>query len=116
LGFSYPRAEFIATSGTLGPREILGEAGNDGTQPRDTEVFLQFLIESVTLSVVGAGIGLAGGVGLVKVIARFFPAGLPVSLFGTTVSVGFAISIGLLAGLYPSISASRLEPVEALRA
>jgi putative ABC transport system permease protein len=82
----------------------------------DTEVFLQFLIESVTLSVVGAGIGLAGGVGLVKVIARFFPAGLPVSLFGTTVSVGFAISIGLLAGLYPSISASRLEPVEALRA
>jgi putative ABC transport system permease protein len=82
----------------------------------DTEVFLQFLIESVTLSVVGAAIGLAGGVGLVKVIAGFFPAGLPVSLFGTTVSVGFAISIGLMAGLYPSISASRLEPVEALRA
>jgi putative ABC transport system permease protein len=82
----------------------------------DTEVFLQFLIESVTLSVVGAAIGLAGGVGLVRLIAGFFPAGLPVSLFGTTVSVGFAISIGLIAGLYPSISASRLEPVEALRA
>jgi putative ABC transport system permease protein len=82
----------------------------------DTEVFLQFLIESVTLSVVGAAIGLAGGIGLVKVIAGFFPAGLPVSLFGMTVSVGFAISIGLLAGLYPSISASRLQPVEALRA
>ena len=82
----------------------------------DAEIFMQFLIEAVTLSVVGAAIGFAGGVGLVKVIARFFPAGLPVSLFGTTVSIGFAISIGLLAGLYPSISASRLEPVEALRA
>src|SRR5438874_7347155 len=82
----------------------------------DAEVFMQFLIESVTLSVVGAAIGFAGGVGLVKLIAGFFPAGLPVSLFGTTVSIGFAISIGLLAGLYPSISASRLEPVEALRA
>jgi putative ABC transport system permease protein len=82
----------------------------------DTEVFMQFLIEAVTLSVVGAAIGLAGGVGLVRLIAGFFPAGLPVSLFGTTVSVGFAISIGLMAGLYPSISASRLEPVEALRA
>ena len=82
----------------------------------DTEIFLQFLIESVTLSVVGAAIGFAGGVALVKVIAGFFPAGLPVSLFGTTVSVGFAISIGLVAGLYPSISASRLQPVEALRA
>lgn len=82
----------------------------------DAEVFMQFLIEAVTLSVVGAAIGLAGGVGLVKLIAGFFPAGLPVSLFGTTVSVGFAISIGLLAGLYPSISASRLQPVDALRA
>jgi putative ABC transport system permease protein len=71
----------------------------------DAEIFGQFLIEAVTLSVVGAAIGLG-----------FFPAGLPVSLFGLSVASGFAISIGLLAGLYPSITASRLEPVEALRA
>jgi len=82
----------------------------------DGEVLMQFLIEAVTLSVVGAAIGLAGGIALVKVISGFFPAGLPVSLFGLSVASGFAISIGLLAGLYPSISASRLEPVEALRA
>src|SRR5262249_2341046 len=68
----------------------------------------QFLIEAVTLSVVGAAIGLAGGAGLVRLIAGVFPAGLPISLFGTTVSVGFAISIGLLAGLLPSIRASRV--------
>lgn len=80
------------------------------------EIFGQFLIESITLSVVGAAIGLAGGIALVKVIANFFPAGLPVSMFGLSVASGFAVSIGLLAGLYPSISASRLEPVEALRA
>ena len=80
------------------------------------EIFMQFLIESITLSVVGAGIGLGGGILLVKVISGFFPAGLPVSTFGLTVSSGFAISIGLLAGLYPSLTASRLEPVEALRA
>ncbi len=82
----------------------------------NAEIFGQFLIESVTLSVVGAIIGLAGGIALVRVIAGFFPAGLPVSLFGLSVASGFAVSIGLLAGLYPSISASRLEPVEALRA
>lgn len=81
----------------------------------NAEIFGQFLIESVTLSVVGAAIGLAGGIALVRVIAGFFPAGLPVSMFGLTVASGFAISVGLLAGLYPSISASRLEPVEALR-
>jgi putative ABC transport system permease protein len=79
------------------------------------EIFGQFLIESVTLSAVGAAIGLAGGIALVRVISHFFPAGLPVSLFGLSVAAGFAISIGLLAGLYPSITASRLEPVEALR-
>lgn len=82
----------------------------------DSEIFMQFLIESVTLSVVGAAVGLAGGIALVGVIGKFFPAGLPVSSFGLSVASGFAISIGLLAGLYPSLSASRLQPVEALRA
>jgi putative ABC transport system permease protein len=82
----------------------------------DGEIFMQFLIEAVTLSVVGAAIGVALGIGVVKIIAGFFPAGLPVSLFGLSVASGFAVSMGLLAGLYPSISASRLQPVEALRA
>jgi putative ABC transport system permease protein len=82
----------------------------------NAEIFGQFLIESVTLSAVGAVIGLGGGIALVRAISGFFPGGLPVSLFGLSVASGFAISIGLLAGLYPSITASRLEPVEALRA
>ena len=81
----------------------------------DVDIFMQFLIESVTLSVVGAGIGLALGVGVVTLIGGFFPAGLPVSAFGVAVSTGFAIFVGLFAGLYPSLSASRLQPVEALR-
>jgi putative ABC transport system permease protein len=81
----------------------------------DAEIFVQFLIESVTLSVVGAAIGLAGGIGLVKVVGGFFPAGLPVSMFGLAVASGFAIAVGLFAGLYPSLTASRLQPVDALR-
>lgn len=82
----------------------------------DAEIFVQFLIESITLSAVGAFIGMLSGIALVKVIARFFPAGLPVSLMSLVIASGFAISIGLFAGLYPSLTASRLEPVEALRA
>jgi putative ABC transport system permease protein len=82
----------------------------------DGEIFMQFLIEAVTLSVVGATIGVGLGIVVVKLISSFFPAGLPVSLFGLSVASGFAVSMGLLAGLYPSISASRLQPVEALRA
>ena len=81
----------------------------------DADIFVQFLIESITLSVVGAVIGVGGGIVVVKLIARVFPAGLPLSMFGMSLASGFAISIGLLAGLYPSIVASRMEPVEALR-
>jgi putative ABC transport system permease protein len=82
----------------------------------DGEIFLQFLIESITLSVAGAAIGLGLGVALVKAIGGSFPAGLPVSNFGILISTGFAVSVGLFAGLYPSITAARLEPVDALRA
>ena len=60
-------------------------------------------------------LGVSGGIGLVKFIAQFFPAGLPVSPDAILIASGFAIFIGLMAGLYPSMSASRLTPVEALR-
>ncbi len=81
----------------------------------DKEIFVQFLVESVTLSALGAGAGLALGMGVVKLIAGFFPAGLPVSSFGILISTGFAVGVGLFAGLYPSLTAARLEPIEALR-
>ncbi|HYK00484.1 MAG TPA: ABC transporter permease [Thermoanaerobaculia bacterium] len=80
------------------------------------EIFLQFLIESVTLSVAGAAIGLGLGIAVVKAVAGFFPGGLPVSMSGLAMASSFAISVGLFAGLYPSLTAARLEPVDALRA
>jgi putative ABC transport system permease protein len=83
---------------------------------KDSEIFMQFLIESITLSVAGASVGLGLGIAVVKAIGGFFPGGMQVSMFGVLISTGFAIGVGLFAGLYPSITAARLEPVEALRA
>lgn len=82
----------------------------------EKEIFVQFLVESVSLSVAGAAVGLALGMLVVKLIGGFFPAGLPVSNFGILISTGFAIGVGLFAGFYPSLSAARLQPIEALRA
>ena len=81
----------------------------------DKEIFVQFLVESVTLSALGAALGLGSGMGVVKLIAGFFPAGLPVSSFGILISTGFAVGVGLFAGLYPSLTAARMEPIDALR-
>lgn len=82
----------------------------------DGEIFGQFLIESMTLSTLGAGIGCLAGTLLVTAIASNFPAGLSISMSGIVTALSFAIGAGLLAGLYPSLTASRLSPVEALRA
>ena len=82
----------------------------------DSEIFFQFLIESVTLSTIGAAIGSFLGVAIVGIIGKNFPAGLPISGSGLAVACSFAIGMGLFAGLYPSMKASALSPVEALRA
>ena len=92
----------------IGLRKSLGAS--------DAEIFVQFLIESITLSTAGAAIGAGLGCLLVRLVATKFPAGLPVSMSGLVTATTFAVAIGLFAGLYPSTVASRLSPVEALRA
>jgi putative ABC transport system permease protein len=82
----------------------------------DPEIFGQFLIESVSLSLVGGLIGAALGYGITMMAAQAFPDGLSVSPFGLFLAAGFAIGIGLAAGVYPALRASRLTPVDALRA
>jgi putative ABC transport system permease protein len=91
----------------IGLRKSLGAS--------DAEIFVQFLIESITLSAAGAALGLAAGIVFVHVISGFFPAGVPVSTDALITASSFAIAIGLFAGLYPSLTASRMQPVDALR-
>jgi len=81
----------------------------------DLDVFMQFLLESVTLSLIGALLGAAAGVGITKAAAGFFPSGLPINLGGLAFAIGIAISLGVLFGLYPALKASRMAPVDALR-
>jgi ABC-type antimicrobial peptide transport system permease subunit len=48
--------------------------------------------------------------------AQAFPDGLSVSPLGLILAAAFAIVIGLAAGVYPALRASRLTPVDAIRA
>ncbi|HEY3175236.1 MAG TPA: ABC transporter permease [Candidatus Polarisedimenticolia bacterium] len=92
----------------IGMRKAIGAS--------DLEIFLQFMVESITLALTGAGIGVGLGVGLTTSLSGFFPSGLPIDWGGAAWAVGLAISLGILFGLYPAIKASRMDPVEAMRA
>jgi putative ABC transport system permease protein len=82
----------------------------------DPEIFGQFLVESVSLSLVGGMLGAALGYGVTLLAGTAFEDGLPISPVGLLLAAGFAIVIGLGAGVYPALRASRLPPVDAIRA
>ncbi len=83
---------------------------------RDGEVMVQFLIESSTLTGIGAVVGTLLAVAAVKLLSSQFPFGLAVSVGGASLAAFFALATGIGFGLYPAWLASRLEPVDALRA
>jgi putative ABC transport system permease protein len=82
----------------------------------DGAIFGQFLIESVSLSLVGGLLGSALGYGITLLAGQAFQDGLAVSPMGLLLAAAFAIVIGLGAGVYPALRASRLTPVDAIRA
>jgi putative ABC transport system permease protein len=84
-----------------------------GAQPGD--IRLQFLIEAVTLSLLGGLIGVLAGVGaakLVGVVANFHAI---VSNGSIILAFGVSSAIGVFFGFYPAHKAAALNPIEALR-
>jgi putative ABC transport system permease protein len=84
-----------------------------GAKRRD--ILSQFLVESATLSVLGAAIGIGLGIALAKVVAAVSP--LPASVAPWSILVGLMVGagVGIIAGMYPASRAARLDPIAALR-
>jgi len=93
----------------IGIRKAVGAWGSD--------LFIQFLVESVTLSVAGGFLGLWAGTSIIDYLANGIAAESPPVFNPTVALVGFTFSVlvGVLAGIYPAFRAARMDPVTALR-
>jgi putative ABC transport system permease protein len=82
---------------------------------RTRDILGQFLVEAVTLSLIGGLVGVALGVGTSVLIAELAGWRIVLSAQAIGLAVAFAFVIGVFFGFYPARKAARLNPVEALR-
>jgi putative ABC transport system permease protein len=82
---------------------------------KQTDILLQFLLESVILSMVGGIIGMIIGQGAIPIISYFNWMTVASSWTGPVLGFSFSVLVGIFFGFYPAFKASRLDPVDALR-
>ena len=84
-----------------------------GARARD--ILTQFLVEAVTLSLIGGIIGILLGIGGSNAISTLAEWRTVLAPSAILLAFGFAAAIGIFFGFYPARKASRLDPIEALR-
>jgi len=108
----------IFTIMTIAVRERTSEIGLlCALGSRREQILVLFLGEAVLLAALGGIAGLMLGLAIVALIALALPH-LPVAtpVLFVLLAEGIAVAIGLISGVLPALRASRLEPVDALRA
>jgi putative ABC transport system permease protein len=78
-------------------------------------ILWQFLVEAVTLSLVGGAIGIAIGFLLAFIISQLSPLPFAIAIWAIVLGMAVTLVIGLIFGTYPAWKAAGLDPVEALR-
>ena len=91
----------------IGVRKALGATRNN--------ILLQFMIEALTLCILGGAIGVLLGVGTTIVLARVMQWNTLISPSAVIVAFGFSALVGLFFGIWPARRAARLDPIVALR-
>jgi putative ABC transport system permease protein len=91
----------------IGIRKALGA--------RRDEVLLQFLIEAVTLSVLGGVLGVFFGVTFAELITALIGMPSAIKLWAVAAGLVVAASVGVFFGVYPARKAAMLDPIAALR-
>ena len=82
---------------------------------RRADILVQVVIESATLSGVGAVIGVGVGVGMTVLVGAVSPLPAVVAPKWMTLGVALGVVVGMVSGVYPASRAAKLDPVDALR-
>ena len=90
----------------IGIRKAIGAARGN--------ILMQFLIESLVVSLMGGLLGLAISVAAVKAFAPVLQMTLTIPVNVAWMAIGFSVFIGVVFGMYPANKASKLRPIEAL--
>jgi putative ABC transport system permease protein len=91
----------------IGLRMAVGARGQD--------ILLQFLVEAITLSLIGGVVGIVLGLAGSRAISYLAEWRTLVAPEAILIAFGFAAAIGIFFGFYPARKAARLDPIEALR-
>ena len=80
------------------------------------QIQIQFLLESFLLSMIGGLLGVVFGLALSFGLCRLLGTGFVLNLGAVALGVGFSAAVGIIFGWAPARKASRLNPIDALRA
>lgn len=91
----------------IGIRKALGA--------RRSDIFLQFLIEAILISLLGGAVGIILGLSFGNVVALFLDQSPVIPFDWVFYSLQICASMGIIFGLYPAIKASKLNPIDSMR-
>ncbi len=100
-------ASVLERTNEIGLRRALGA--------RQRDIGRQFILESVTISVSGALLGIAVGFGIAQLVSYYSGWATIVTPWSLLLGVGVSVSVGLIFGIFPAKKAALVSPIEALR-
>src|SRR5579875_1478199 len=83
---------------------------------RRRHIVLQFLMESSILAATGGAVGILAAVGIAMLVRALSPMPIATPIHAVIIALALSTGVGLFFGIYPAMRASRLDPIEALRA